>query len=168
VNELNATATLIAVGGTLAGVLLSVLTQAWLARTARRENQAARDEARLERRRDNALTAVITLAKALADHRRAMWELGAHQLSHADNNTLAAAMDCSHDTRSAINIPLVTVEILVPTLAPAANQATQATYAMRQPDDLDTLEQLRVTAKATHDHLVAEARTVFVDMGGTA
>jgi hypothetical protein len=168
VNKLDATATLVAVAGTLAGVLLSVLTQAWLARSARREAQTAREEARVEARRDNALAAVTTLANALANHRRAMWMVGVHLLNHADKKLLDEARNHSHDTRAEINIPLVTVEILVPALAPVAHQATQATFALRQPDDLDTLEQRRVDAKAAYERLVAEARTVFADMGVAA
>jgi hypothetical protein len=164
VNGLNATASLIAVGGTLAGVLLSVLTQAWLAHIARREAHVAREEARVEARRDNALAVVTALAKALDDHRSAMWKLGDRQLRQTDQTIIDEAEDASRDSRSAISIPLTTVEILVPELAPIAHEATHATFDMREPADLVALEELRADAKAAHQRLVNAARDIFSDM----
>lgn len=161
------TTSLIAVGGALAGVLLSVLTQAWLARIGREEAAAARAEARVEARGANALAAVTALAKAPDDHRRAMWVLGDRLLRHREDETAVGpnpvdeAASISYDTRSAISIPLTTVEILVPALTPIAHEATQATFAMRDPADRAALDNLRAEAKATHQRLVASARDIF-------
>lgn len=145
---------LIAVAGTLAGGVLSATVQGLLARANRREA-----------RRADALAAVAQLAAALANHRRAMWVLEDRRLSDAAAPAVDEALAATHDTRSAIEIPLHTVSILVPVLAQPAEQATKTTFAMRNAAGLDVLETLRQAAKDAHGRFVAAAREVFADMG---
>jgi hypothetical protein len=164
VNDPNTTATMIAVTSTLAGIVITVLAQAWRDRVTRREANAVRDEARMEARRDKALAAVAELLKALDDHRRTMWNLGARMLNGADEKAVAEAESAKDDSRSAISIPLRMVEILVSSLAAAAHDATQATFAMRHPADQAALDKLREDAKTAHQRLVAAARDIFADM----
>jgi hypothetical protein len=106
---------LVAVLGTLAGGGLTATVQGRLARANRREA-----------RRADALTAVTQLAAALANHRRATWVVEDHRLSEAPEQAVDKAQTTRHETRAAIEIPLHTVSILVPALAPPAEEATQA------------------------------------------
>lgn len=145
---------LVAVVGTLAGGVLSATVQGRLANANRREA-----------RRADAVAAVAQLAAALANHRRAMWVLEDRRLSGATEQAVDEAQTISHDTRAAIEIPLHTVSILVPALAPPAEDATHATFAMRHAADRDVLETLRRAAKDAHGRLVAAARVIFADMG---
>jgi formiminotetrahydrofolate cyclodeaminase len=162
------TGTVLAVVASLAGYLLSGLTQAWLARLNRRATQ--REEQRKEERaaRKEALAAVTGLAAALADHRRAMWKLGNKQLTDAGEQAVEDALAASHVTRSAVTEPLVTVLIVLPRLSQAATTAEQATYAMHHATDLDDLEQRRHAALAASNQLIAQARTLFADLGVSA
>jgi hypothetical protein len=146
--------TLVAVLGTLAGGGLTAAVQGRLARANRREA-----------RRADALAAVTQLAAALADHRRAMWVVEDSRLSGAPEQTVDEAQTKRHDTRAAIEIPLHTVAILVPALAQSAEEATRATFAMRNAEDHDALTTLRQEAKDTHSRFVAAARVVFADSG---
>jgi hypothetical protein len=148
----------IAVAGTLAGGALAGVTQVRGARTERAET-------RREARRGEAVAAVTALVAALADHRRAMWLREDLQLSGADTH---AAQATSHETRSAVTAPLVTVRLLAPALADTAKQAAQASYAMRNAPDLDALETLRTAALAASDQLVDEAADVFAGMAVTS
>jgi hypothetical protein len=145
---------LIAVLGTLAGGGLTATVQGRLARANRREA-----------RRADALAAVTQLAAALANHRRAMWVVEDRRLSGASKQAVDEAQTARHDTRAAIEIPLHTVTILVPALAQPAEEATQATFAMRNAPDRDALTTLRQAAKDTHGRFVAAARVVFADTG---
>jgi len=145
---------LVAVLGTLAGGGLTATVQGRLARANRREA-----------RRADALAAVTQLAAALADHRRAMWVVEDRRLSGAPEQAVDEAQAKRHDTRAAIEIPLHTVAILVPALAESAEEATQATFAMRNAADHDALNTLRQAAKDAHGRFVAAARMVFADMG---
>jgi hypothetical protein len=145
---------LVAVLGTLAGGALTAVVQGRLARDTRREA-----------RRVDALAAVTRLAAALADHRRAMWVLEDLRLSGAPEQAVDEAQAKRHDTRAAVEVPLHTVVILVPALVQSAEEATQATFAMRNAADLDTLTTLRQAAKDAHGRFVAAARVVFADMG---
>jgi hypothetical protein len=145
---------LVAVLGTLAGGGLTATVQGRLARANRREA-----------RRADALAAVAQLAAALADHRRAMWVVEDSRLSGAPEQAVDEAQAKRHDTRAAIEIPLHTVAILVPALAQPAEEATQATFAMRNAADRDALTTLRQAAKDAHGRFVAAARVVFADMG---
>ncbi|WP_304504519.1 protein kilB [Amycolatopsis sp. FU40] len=138
---------LIAVAGTLAGVVTTSLVQ----RAARRENL-------IETRRSDLVSAVSELVAALAAHRRAMWVLEHRRLTlGADERAHADALAASHETRAAITAPLVKVQILAPRLRDAAKAAETAAYALRNAPDLDTLAQLREQALDTSDRLVAAA-----------
>ncbi|MFF8458812.1 pRL2-23 [Streptomyces albidoflavus] len=142
--------TIIAVAGTLAGALAAGLIQARIARTAR-------DAVRADDHRRTAIDAVTDLAVAVSDHRRAMWKVGDAQLTAADTDRVQALRDEAHRTRSAITAPAVRVQLLAPAVQPAAHTAIQATYAMRHPESLEELEELRSTALATHNELVSLA-----------
>ena len=147
----------VAVGGTLAGGLLASAAQARAARAERREQ-------RREDRRGEVVAAVTALVAALADHRRAMWVLEDLRLSGAEAHVVDQARATSHETRSAVTAPLVTVRLLAPALADAAHQAAKASYAMRNAPGVDRLETLRAAALAASDHLVDEAGAAFAGM----
>jgi hypothetical protein len=93
-----------------------------------------------------------------------MWVLEDRRLSGADAHIVDEARATSHETRSAVTAPLVTVRLLAPALSETARQAAQASYAMRNAPDTDTLETLRAAALAASDHLVDEAADVFAGM----
>ncbi|MFC8511131.1 protein kilB [Streptomyces sp. NPDC057411] len=132
-------ATVIAVLGTLLGAVVAGVIQH---RTAR----AGRDAARTDARRDQELAAVTQFAAAIAAHRRAMAIREDLRLTGADDQAVAAARAESHATRSAIEAPRVMVSILAPVLAPAADRAAQASYALRGAPDTATLDALREAA----------------------
>ncbi|MFJ4051745.1 protein kilB [Streptomyces coelicoflavus] len=132
--------TLIAVIGTLAGVGITSGYQARAARTARQEA-----------RHTEGLTAVTTLVEALADHRRAMWVREDLRLRGED---WADARTASHATRSAITAPLLRVQLLMPAVATAAQNAAQATYDLRGADGHQVLTGLRTRALTASDALV--------------
>ncbi|PZT75127.1 MULTISPECIES: pRL2-23 [unclassified Streptomyces] len=142
--------TLIAVLGTLAGTLVAGFVQARIAHTAR---NATRGD---DRRRD-CVNAVIDLAVALSDHRRAMWKLGEARLTGTDDERVQALRDEAHRTRGAITAPSARVQLLAPTAQEAARIAVQATYAMRNPQDTESLEALRRRALEAHDALITAA-----------
>ncbi|WP_310727529.1 protein kilB [Streptomyces sp. N2A] len=141
---------IIAVIGTLLG---SVTAYALQQRAARTE----RAEARSDELRGRQLAAVADLVSALADHRRAMWVREDLTLSGANTAACEKARATSHDTRSAITVPLLTVTLLAPVLAEAAQVAAKATYALRGAADRTALDALRTTALVASDRLVAEA-----------
>lgn len=149
---------LIAVGGTLAGSWVGGFVQLRGARAERRENRG-------EARRVEALKAVTDLAAALADHRRAMWQYEDAKLTGKPEQTVTDLQTAQHDTRSAINVPMTTVAILAPVLADTAREAARATYAMRNPGDLDVLEARRATALGATDRFVAAAAEFFAAVG---
>jgi hypothetical protein len=80
------------------------------------------------------------------------------RLSGAPEQAVDEAQTNRHDTRAAIDIPPHTVSILVPALAQAAEEATQATFAMRDAADPDALTALRQAAKDAHGWLVHHHR----------
>ncbi|PZT72254.1 MULTISPECIES: pRL2-23 [unclassified Streptomyces] len=145
---------LIAVFGTLAGTLVAGFVQARIAHTAR---NAARGD---DRRRD-CVNAVIDLAVALSDHRRAMWKLGEARLTGADDERVQALRDQAHHTRGAVTAPAARVQLLAPTAQEAARLAVRATYAMRNPNNAPELEALRLRALEAHDALIATAGRHF-------
>ncbi|MFC8491798.1 protein kilB [Streptomyces sp. NPDC057235] len=145
------TATIVAVLGTLAGALLAG-TLAHL--TSRAQFRAAEKAAH----RREALNALAALHAALADHRLAMWVREDLRL-HGEDWT--AARTASHTTRSAINDPLLRVSVLLPALAPAAQEAVRATYALRGASDENALQAARERALDGADRLVAAAATVL-------
>lgn len=140
----------VAVVGTLLGSVAAYVFQQRAAREAARENRAD------ERRRDT-VTALTQLAGALADHRRAMWVREDLRLSGTDQAGYQAARAASHATRSALTAPLVTVGVLAPHLAAAANRAAAATYALRGAVSTDALATARQQAVAAAEQLVSEA-----------
>ncbi|QUI36319.1 protein kilB (plasmid) [Streptomyces alfalfae] len=108
---------IVAVLGTLAGSLMTGVLQHYSQRTARRLA-----------RQDEQLDAVAALVGALTEHRRAMWTREHLRMQGAD---WEAARTESHRTRSAITIPLLRLQLLVPALADTAHVAAHATYALR-------------------------------------
>ncbi|WP_217207721.1 protein kilB [Streptomyces sp. AC550_RSS872] len=138
---------LIAVLGTLSGSLLTGVIQHASQRAARRADEA-------ERALSEGLTAVAELAAALADHRRAMWVREDLRLRGED---WAEARAESHRTRSAITVPLLRVQLLMPSVAAAARAAVDATYAMRRPSHESELAGCRDIAIQATDALVTAA-----------
>lgn len=130
---------LIAVAGTIAGTNLGAW---WNARNARAE----RNDRRRGEHRDQLLGALADLVSALADHRTAMVVLGETRLSGATEQSVAAAVATTHETRSAISAPLTRVRILGPDLAEHATRATQATYALHDAVECTELQRLRQAA----------------------
>jgi hypothetical protein len=150
----------IAVLGTLAGGALMAWATARTARTARRETR--RDTHRRE-----ALDAVTALATAVANHRRTMLVLEEVKLSGKDT---AEAREEKNQTRAAITAPLFQVSVLAPALTAAAEEAVQATFAMRNAPDEARLRALHEEAKAAANRLTTAARGMFAvpaDKDGT-
>ncbi|MFF2604196.1 protein kilB [Streptomyces californicus] len=133
--------TLIAVLGTLAGVGITSAYQARAARTARQEA-----------RRTEGLAAVAALVSALADHRRAMWVREDLRLRGED---WAGARAESHATRAALTAPLLQVQLLLPDVAEAAQDAAAAAYALRSAESRPALDAARLDALTAADALVA-------------
>ncbi|QLJ06689.1 protein kilB (plasmid) [Streptomyces sp. NEAU-sy36] len=142
---------IVAVLGTLAGALLTGLLQH---RTARAEREAATAETR----RAEALAAVTELVSRLADHRRAMWVREDLRLRGED---WSAARAESHSTRSAITAPLLRVQMLLPSIAPAAQAAAQAAYDIRGAVARDVLDNRRDIAITASDRLTTAAATAL-------
>ncbi|MEU1312627.1 protein kilB [Streptomyces cinnamoneus] len=142
--------TVIAVVSALLGAVVSGVIQHRLARSARAE---ARDD----HRRGQVLEAVKEFAAAVAGHRRTMTVREGLRLDGATAEAFAEARAASHATRSAIEAPKVLVSILVPLLAPAAEEATRAVLALRGATDKDSLDVLREGAVTAADGFVAAA-----------
>ncbi|WP_030811448.1 hypothetical protein [Streptomyces sp. NRRL S-337] len=140
----------IAVIGTLLGSVTAYVLQQRAARTERAE-------ARSEALRGRQLAAVADLVAALADHRRAMWVREDLALSGADTAACEKTRATSHETRSAITAPLLTVTLLAPALAESATYAAEATYALRGATDRAALDDLCAAAVAASDRLVTGA-----------
>ena len=149
--------TAVAVLGTLAGALVAGGIQGRLAATARRE-------ALTVARRTEALNAVTTLVAAIAAHRRAMWVREDLRLHDADPVRVEQARAASHDTRAAITAPLMLVTILLPQLAPLAERAVNATYALRSAPDPAALSALRQTALNHTNRLTNAAARAIADL----
>ncbi|MET9957206.1 protein kilB [Streptomyces sp. NPDC006339] len=146
--------TIVAVIGTLLGAVVAGLLQ-------HRSARAGRDATRAEARRDRELDAVTQFAAAVAAHRRAMAVREDLRLSGADPDRIAAARAESHTTRSAIEAPRVLVSILTPALAPAADAAARACYALRGAPDTATLGELREAAIDAADAFTHAAAAHF-------
>ncbi|MEV7225334.1 protein kilB [Streptomyces sp. NPDC093681] len=144
-------AAIVAVLGTLAGAVLTG-TLAHLSQRAQRRADA--DTAR----RGEGLAAVTDLVTALTDHRRAMWVREDLRLRGED---WTQARTESHATRSAITAPLLRVQLLLPTLAPAAQAAARATYGLRDADGQTPLAAARLRAIEQTDALVEAAGTAL-------
>ncbi|MFB6840260.1 protein kilB [Streptomyces sp. NPDC056361] len=150
--------TLLAVLGTLLGAIVAGAIQ-------HRTTRASLDAARQEQRRDKELAAVTAFASALASHRRAMAVREGLRLAGAAPGVFAAARAESHATRSAVEAPMVTVSILIPSLTTVADAATRATYALRDAPDDKALDVLRAHALAAADRFVAAAAGHFSTQG---
>ncbi|RSS67358.1 protein kilB [Streptomyces sp. WAC06128] len=144
-------AAIVAVLGTLAGAVLTG-TLAHLSQRAQRRADA--DAAR----RGEGLAAVTDLVTALTDHRRAMWVREDLRLRGED---WTQARTESHATRSAITAPLLRVQLLLPSLAPAAQAAARATYGLRDADGQTPLAAARLRAIQQTDALVESAGTAL-------
>ncbi|MEW1616511.1 protein kilB [Streptomyces sp. NPDC088744] len=138
---------IVAVLGTLAGSLLTGTFNHYSQRATRRA------EAEATRNREG-LAAVADLAAALADHRRAMWVREDKRLNGEDWSEARAE---SHRTRSAVTVPLLRVQLLMPAVAPAARGAAQAAYAMRGASGETSLAGYREGAIAKADELITVA-----------
>lgn len=102
-----------------------------------------------------------TSAEAREDHRRTMTVREGRRLDGAAAEAFPEARAASHATRSAIEAPKVLVSILVPSLAPAAEEATRAVLALRGATDKDSLDVLREGAVTAADRFVAAASRRF-------
>lgn len=144
-------ASVVAVIGTLAGSIVTGLLQ-------RRAARADRQNAQADQRRTEQIQAVTALAKAVSDHRRAMWEVRDAQLTEAGEDRVRELRDESHRTRSEITEPAVRVRLLHgDAVRAAAHEAVQSTYRMRDASSLDVLETLRAAALLAHDDMVDAA-----------
>ncbi|MCY0921953.1 protein kilB [Streptomyces sp. H27-G5] len=150
---------IVAVVGTLAGVLTAGLLQHRAARTARAEDRA-------DARRQEKLAAVTNLATALDAHRSAMFHRERLSMTDgpdgaADPEARLAAQTTSHDTRAAITAPLIRLQVLVPELTSTAQAAADATYALRNATTTPELNALRRAAKAAAVAFVASAAALL-------
>ncbi|WP_392892390.1 protein kilB [Streptomyces sp. LN699] len=150
---------IVAVVGTLAGVLTAGLLQHRAARTARAEDRA-------DARRQEKLAAVTNLATALDAHRSAMFHRERLGMTDgpdgaADPEARLAAQTTSHDTRAAITAPLIRLQVLVPELTAPAQAAADATYALRNATTTPELNVLRRAAKAAAVAFVVSAAAVL-------
>ncbi|MCX4752010.1 protein kilB [Kitasatospora sp. NBC_01287] len=142
---------IITIVGTLAGAVTAGLIQ-------QRATRSERADARSETRRAERVQAVTALLVTLADHRRTMVLREEIRLTRgADADAYAAARTASHETRAAITAPHVTLSILVPELAAAAQAAVSAAYAIRGAEHAGHLEMTRANAVGAADKLVAAA-----------
>lgn len=145
-------ASVIAIIGTLAGAIVSGLLQHRAARADREDVQA-------EERWRAAVDSVTALARALSDHRAAMWAREHARLTGAEETRGRELRDESHRTRSEITDPAVRLRLLVldAGVRAAAEEATQATYRMRGSADLGVLQAGRAEALDAHNRLVETA-----------
>ncbi|GAA2740181.1 hypothetical protein [Kitasatospora cinereorecta] len=145
----------VAVVGTLAGTLLAGLIHSRTSRTS----QAA---AEAESRRSEILSTVTALVAALDDHRRAQMVRTRGRVRSTTPAGNGATPEESytqavHQTRSAVTGPSVTLRIICPELAEAAERAVAATFTIRDAESLADAEELRLRSKLACDALVTEA-----------
>lgn len=152
----------VAVLGTLAGVLVTGGLSHLAARAARREaRQDQAGQARLE--------AVVALARALADHRLASWKAWQAALTGVEEDRVRELRDAAHGTRGAVTDPAVRVRLLypdAPQVREAATAAAAATYALRDAANLEELQELRAAAVSATDRLVDVAGTHLAAIAG--
>ncbi|MFI9046130.1 protein kilB [Streptomyces sp. NPDC053427] len=145
---------IVAVLGTLAGALTAGLLQHRSVRTARAEQRA-------DSHRQDQLGAVTDFAAALDVHRSAMFHRERLALTAAGTEHQLEAQTRSHDTRAAITAPHVRLQVLVPDLAGPAQQAADATYALRNATGRTELDALRHATKEASAACVAAAATLL-------
>ncbi|MET9842835.1 protein kilB, partial [Streptomyces virginiae] len=105
------------------------------------------------------LAAVTEFAAALDAHRSAMFHRERLTLAGAGSDPELEAQTRSHDTRAAITAPHIRLQILVPELAVPAQQAADATYALRRATDRADLDDRRHAAKEAAAAFIAAAAT---------
>ncbi|GAO08306.1 hypothetical protein TPA0598_03_07670 [Streptomyces lydicamycinicus] len=145
---------IVAVLGTLAGALTAGLLQHRSARTARAEERA-------DSHRQDQLGAVTDFAAALDAHRSAMFHRERLALTEASTEHQLEAQTRSHDTRAAITAPHLRLQVLVPELTGPAQQAADATYALRKATDRTELDARRHAAKEASVAFIAAAATLL-------
>ncbi|MEV7526621.1 hypothetical protein [Streptomyces sp. NPDC091371] len=145
---------IVAVLGTLAGALTAGFLQHRSARSARAEQRA-------DSHREDQLGAVTDFAAALDAHRSAMFHRERLALADAGAEHQLEAQTRSHDTRTAITAPHLRLQVLVPELAGPAQQAADATYALRKATDRTDLDARRHAAKEASQAFVAEAAALL-------
>ncbi|MFJ1566728.1 hypothetical protein ACIOG8_21360 [Streptomyces erythrochromogenes] len=146
---------IVAVLGTLAGALTAGLLQHRSARSARAEERA-------DGRRQDQLGAVTEFAAALDAHRSAMFHRERLNLTGATGaEHQLEAETRSHDTRAAVTAPHIRLQVLVPELAVAAQQAADATYALRKAADRTELDVRRHAAKEASVAFIAAAASLL-------
>lgn len=141
---------IVAVLGTLAGALIVGLLQHRSARTSRAEQRA-------DSHRQDQLGAVTDFAAALDAHRSAMFHRERLALTETGTEHQLEAQTRSHDTRAAITAPHLRLQVLIPELAGPAQQAADATYALRKASGRTELDARRHTAKEAAAAFVAAA-----------
>ncbi|MFE1885140.1 hypothetical protein [Streptomyces diastatochromogenes] len=82
-------------------------------------------------------------------------------LTEAGTEHQLEAQTTSHDTRAAITAPHIRLQVLVPELAGPAQQAADATYALRKATDRTDLDARRHAAKEASVALIAAAATLL-------
>ncbi|MFD7014626.1 hypothetical protein [Streptomyces sp. NPDC059928] len=145
---------IVAVLGTLAGALTAGLLQHRAARTARTEQRA-------DSHRQDQLGAVTDFAAALDAHRSAIFHRERLALAEAGSEHQLEAQTRSHDTRAAITAPHIRLQVLLPELTGPAQQAADATYALRRATSRTELDAQRHTAKEAAVAFVAAAATLL-------
>ncbi|MEU9236948.1 protein kilB [Streptomyces subrutilus] len=143
---------IVAVLGTLAGALTAGLLQHRSARTARIEQRA-------DSRRQDQLAAVTEFAAALDAHRSAMFHRERLALEEAGPEQQLDPQTKSHETRAAITAPHIRLQVLVPELAGPAQEAADATYALRKATSRPDLDARRHAAKEAAGAFIAAAAT---------
>ncbi|MGW6704518.1 hypothetical protein ACWGDE_06465 [Streptomyces sp. NPDC054956] len=141
---------IVAVLGTLAGALTAGLLQHRSARSARAEERA-------DAHSRHQLDAVTEFAAALDAHRSAMFHRERLALAEAGAEQQLEAQTRSHDTRAAITAPHIRLQVLVPELSGPAQQAADATYALRKAVDRAELDARRHEAKEASVAFIAAA-----------
>ncbi|MFI8952587.1 hypothetical protein ACIGO6_39720 [Streptomyces sp. NPDC053750] len=144
----------VAVLGTLAGALTAGLLQHCSAHMARAEQ-------RTDSHRQDQLNAVTEFADGLVAHRSAMFHRERLALTEAGSEHQMEAPTTSHDTRAAISAPHIRLQVLVPELAGPAQQAADATYALRHVTDRPELDARRQAAKEATGAFIAAAATLL-------
>ncbi|OEJ22395.1 hypothetical protein [Streptomyces subrutilus] len=150
---------IVAVLGTLAGALTAGLLQHRSARTARIEQRA-------DGHRQDQLAAVTEFAAALDAHRSAMFHRERLALEDAGPEHQLDAQTRSHETRAAITAPHIRLQVLVPELSGPAQEAADATYALRKATSRSDLDARRHEAKEAAAAFIAAAAASLGPQGG--
>ncbi|NEA46810.1 hypothetical protein [Streptomyces sp. SID10815] len=148
--------TLVTAGLAILGTLLgSIVSGRFQERAAERTVRVNHGETI---RRDR-LEAVTALGCAASDHRRTMWMRGDAVLKGAAPELIQSLRRESHQTRSQVTRPLITMRVLItdPAVRTAADHMITLTYAIR--DHFGNTEELTAAREAA---MVAQDQ--FVDI----